>query len=135
VGRVCQPRIATGSRCVTGGPGCLDPAAVCVADATGGGTCQRLLPPGATCSASGTCQFPAICESGRCVIAGHVGEPCLPTFGCLDGACLAPDGGPGTAPDGRCAPPRPDGDACRNAAECRSGTCDLASGVCVAACR
>lgn len=137
VSGTCAPRIATDARCSTTGADCADPAAVCVgaSDSTSATTCRRLAAPGATCrSGTSSCQFPAVCEDGGCVVAGHPGEPCLGLFGCLDGVCLAADGGPGTAPTGRCYAARGDGASCTAASNC-TGTCDLNAGECVAACR
>lgn len=137
VNGLCQPRIATGTRCTAAGPGCADPAAVCAGASDVDATlqCRRLAPPGATCrSNTGACQFPAVCEDGGCVVAGHPGGPCLAVFGCLDGVCLAPDGGLGSTPTGRCFPPRADGEPCAAAPAC-TGTCDQATGVCVSACQ
>jgi hypothetical protein len=69
------------------------------------------------------------------VLAGHVGQPCLPVWGCLDGVCLDNSGALGTAPLGVCAAPRADGEDCLTGANCASGTCDPRLGTCVSACR
>jgi len=138
VQRLCQPRVVTNATCITGGPGCLDPAAVCVAasDTDLALACRRLAAPGAPCrTGAGACQFPAVCANGRCVLAGHPGQPCLPALGCLDGVCLDASGALATAPAGTCAPPRDVGSACVSGVNCASGTCDPGTGTCIAACR
>lgn len=137
VNGVCQARVATGARCSASGPGCLDPAAVCVGASDQDATlaCRRLGAPGATCrSDTDNCQFPLTCADGGCVPAGHPGQPCLAFWGCLDGVCLERDGGPGSAPTGVCAPRRADGQPCTLGVNCVSGTCDSRAGVCRAAC-
>jgi hypothetical protein len=135
---VCRARIATGAPCTATGPGCLDPAASCLAASDTDLTllCRRLAPPGATCRTdTASCQFPAVCLGGRCVLAGHVGQPCLSFWGCLDGVCLDRMGGLGSTPASTCAAPRGDGAACLTGVSCASGTCDTRAGVCISACQ
>jgi hypothetical protein len=70
------------------------------------------------------------------VPAGHVGQPCSSTsgFGCIDGACVGPDGGVSAGSSGQCVAPLPNGSACETGAGCQSGVCDWVTRRCVAAC-
>lgn len=133
---VCATKAASGQACdssrsescATAGERCLTMGATA--------RCARTPTLGEPCSSD--CLFPYACVGGSCVVAGRVGQPCMPNspVPCITGECLGRDGG--VAREGSCVAPRGEGAACQSDVGCVSGFCDLVSSpdpVCVAACR
>lgn len=94
------------------------------------GTCRALPALGEDCSATGTCGFFAVCDSGGsdlCERRADVDEPCASVFECQ--LHLFCDHDLVVGDMGTCRRPQPSGSPCSFGSHCESGICR--SGQCV----